>query len=178
LVLLGLFALYAKLSGRMGVAGLVGFVFLVGMCLYQVFNYAYDAFTVPILLSSFPGETATGPDGPLPLPNGLFPFPLTFYLGILLFGIFSFRAQRAARWPALGFMLSMVFVLAGGAIAHSPLHYEHAIPIGFSINSLAFAWLGIYLIGHADQALAAPARSDGGAKPVAPAAAATLAGRG
>jgi hypothetical protein len=150
LVLLGLFALYAKLSERMGVAGLVGFVFLVGMCLYQVFNYAYDAFTVPILVSTFPGETATGPGGPLPLPNGLFPLPLTFYLGILLFGIFTFRAQRAARWPALGFMVSMVFVFAGGAIAHSPLHYEHAIPIGFSVNSLAFAWLGIFLIGQAD----------------------------
>jgi hypothetical protein len=178
LVLLGLFALYAKLSERMGVAGLVGFVFLVGMCLYQVFNYAYDAFTVPILVSTFPGETATGPDGPLPLPNGLFPLPLTFYLGILLFGIFTFRAQRAARWPALGFLLSMVFVFAGGAIAHSPLHYEHAIPIGFSINSLCFAWLGIYLIGQADQILAVPARGDGSAKTVAPAAAATLAGRG
>jgi hypothetical protein len=177
LVLLGLFALYAKLSERMGVAGLIGFVFLVGMCLYQVFNYAYDAFTVPILLSSFPGETATGPEGPLPLPNGLFPLPLTFYVGILLFGIFTFRAQRAARWPALGFMLSMVFVFAGGAIAHSPLHYEPAIPIGFSVNSLAFAWMGVYLISQADQILSAPARADGNAKPITQAVAATPAGR-
>jgi hypothetical protein len=98
-------------------------------------------------------------------------------VGILLFGIFTFRAQRAARWPALGFMLSMVFVFAGGAIAHSPLHYEPAIPIGFSVNSLAFAWMGVYLISQADQILSAPARADGNAKPITQAVAATPAGR-
>lgn len=151
LLLIGLFALYAKLCERMGIAGLVGFVFLCGMCIYQVFNYAFDAFTVPLLVASFPGETVTGPGGPLPLPAGLFPLPLTFYAGILLFGIFAYRSQREARWPALAFLLSMLFVFAGGAIAHSPLHYEPAIPIGFSINSLAFVWLGIFLIGQADR---------------------------
>jgi hypothetical protein len=75
-------------------------------------------------------------------------------------------------------MLSMLFVLAGGAIAHSPLHYEHAIPIGFSVNSLAFAWLGIYLIGQADKVLEAPTQNDGRAKTVAQVAAPTMAGRG
>jgi hypothetical protein len=153
LLLLGLFALYAKLHERLGAAGLIGFVFLCGMCLYQVFNYAYDAFTVPLLLSSFPGETATGPDGPLPLPHGLYPLPLTFPAGVLLFGIFTFRAQREARWPALGFMLSMVFIYAGLAIGHSPLHYGYAIPIGFSVNSLAYVWLGIFLISQATPAV-------------------------
>ena len=61
LLLLGLFALYAKLCERMGIAGLIGFVLLSIMCLYQVFGYGFDAFTVPLLRATFPGETATGP---------------------------------------------------------------------------------------------------------------------
>ena len=149
LLLLGVCALYAKLCERMGVAGLIGFSLITVMCLYQVFGYGFDAFTVPLLRATFHGETATGPDGVLPLPNGLFPLPLTFYVGILLFGITVYRSQREARWPALAFILSMLAVFGGGMIAHSPLHYEHAIPIGFSINSLAFAWLGVFLIRQA-----------------------------
>src|SRR5260370_41033345 len=130
------------------------------MWLCQVFSYSFDGFTVPVLRATLPGETATGRDGLLPLRNGLFPLPLTFYVGILLFGIFAYRSQREARRPALAFMLSMLFVFGGGAIAHSPLHYERAIPIGFSINSLAFVWLGIFLIVQANQILAVPAQPD------------------
>src|SRR5260370_8608436 len=147
------------------------------MWLCQVFSYSFDGFTVPVLRATLPGETATGRDGLLPLRNGLFPLPLTFYVGILLFGIFAYRSQREARWPALAFMLSMLFVFGGGAIAHSPLHYERAIPIGFSINSLPFVCLGIFLIAHAKQILAVPAQQQSPAKAVAHAVpAANLAG--
>jgi hypothetical protein len=45
----------------------------------------------------------------------------------------------------MALVVSVVFIYAGGAVAHSPLHIERAIPIVFSINSLVFVWLGLGL---------------------------------
>ena len=147
LILFGVFALYGLGHKRMGVIGLVGFALVAVVCLYQVASYAFDAFTLPEIRSTFPGEMATGPNGSFnQFPNGLFPLPLSFPIGLILFGIAIFRSGFEQRWAGIGLVVSVVFIYAGGAVAHSPLHFERAIPIVFSINSLVFAWLGLGLL--------------------------------
>lgn len=160
LILFGVFALYGLGHERMGVIGLVGFALVAVVCLYQVASYAFDAFTLPEIRTTFPGETATDPNGSFnQFPNGLFPLPLSFPIGLILFGIAIFRSGFEQRWAGIGLVVSVVFIYAGGAVAHSPLHFERAIPIVFSINSLVFAWLGFGLLQgmHTNVQLAAPA---------------------
>jgi hypothetical protein len=146
LILFGVFALYGLGHERMGVIGLVGFALVAVVCLYQVASYAFDAFTLPAIRTTFPGETATDPNGSFnQFPNGLFPLPLSFPIGLMLFGIAIFRSGFKQRWAGMALVVSVVFIYAGGAVAHSPLHIERAIPIVFSINSLVFVWLGLGL---------------------------------
>jgi hypothetical protein len=160
LILFGAFALYGLRYERMGVIGLVGFVLVTVICLYQVASYAFDAFTLPAIRTTFPGETATDPNGSFnQFPNGLFPLPLSFPIGLILFGIAIFRSGFEQRWAGIALVVSVVLIYAGGAVAHSPLQLEKAIPIVFSINSLVFAWLGWSLIQQPKQVSQLPKRT-------------------
>jgi hypothetical protein len=147
LILFGVVALYGRHYERMGVIGLIGFALVCLVCLYQVASYAFDAFTLPAIRTTFPGETATGPNGSFDqFPNGLFPVPLSFPIGLILFGVAIFRSGLDQRWSGIALAASVVLIYAGGALAHSPVHLELAIPIVFSVNALVFAWLGYGLV--------------------------------
>jgi hypothetical protein len=146
LILFGMFGVYGHLHERLGVIGLIGFVFVFILCLYSIASYAFDAWTVPAIRATFPGETATDPNGSFDqFPNGLFPLPITFLVGLVLFGIAIFRSGFGQRWSGIALAVSPFLIFAGMAIAHSPLHLERAIGIAHAINELAFAWIGFGL---------------------------------
>ena len=63
LILFGLFGLFGHLHERMGVIGLLSFVLVIVMCLDIIATYAFDAFTLPAILTTFPGEVATATNG-------------------------------------------------------------------------------------------------------------------
>lgn len=168
LILFGAFALYGLRYERMGVIGLVGFALVTVLCLYQVATYAFDAFTLPAIRTTFPGETATDTNGSFnQFPNGLNPLPLSFPIGLILFGIAIFRSGFSQRWSGIALAVSPFLIFAGMAVAHSPLHMKHAIPLVFSINSLVFAWMGIGLLlemrAGAQQATPSPVLASVGA---------------
>ncbi|HEV2035173.1 MAG TPA: hypothetical protein VGU71_13410 [Candidatus Dormibacteraeota bacterium] len=147
LILFGVFALYGQLHERMGVIGLIGCALVCVVCLYQIATYAFDAVTLAAIRATFPGETATYPNGFFnQFPNGLFPLPLSFPVGLILFGIAIFRSGFGKRWAGIALAASVVFIYAGGALAHNPLKLEAAVPTVFSINSIVFAWLGLGLL--------------------------------
>jgi hypothetical protein len=149
LILFGLFGLYGYLHQRMGLIGLLGFVLLSVLCLQEVATFAFDAFTLPAIKTTFPGEVATAPNGSFQqFPNG----PLLGFLGfgdpigLILFGVAIFRSRFAQRWAGIALAASVLLILGGISLGHSPLHLDRAIPIVFSINSLVFAWIGFGLL--------------------------------
>lgn len=146
LILFGVFGLYGHLHERLGVIGLIGFVFVVLLCLYSIASYAFDAFTVPAIRTTFPGETATDPNGSFEqFPNGLFPLPIGFLVGLVLFGIAIFRSGFGQRWSGIALAVCPFLIYIGLALAHSPMHLDRAVGIAHSINELAFAWIGFGL---------------------------------
>jgi hypothetical protein len=167
-LLFGVFGLYGHLHDRLGVIGLIGFVFVVILCLYSIASYAFDAWTLPAIRTTFPGETATDPNGSFnQFPNGLFPLTLTFPVGLVLFGIAIFRSGFGQRWSGIALAISPFLIFAGMALAHSPLHLERAIGIAHVINELAFVWIGFGLL----QEMRAGAQASTATHALAPAAA-------
>ena len=149
LILFGLFALFGHLHERMGVIGLLGFVLVIVMCLDVIATYAFDAFTLPEILTTFPGEVATGPQGSFrQFPNWI-PLALGELIGVIVFGIVIFRSHFAERWSGIALAASVFITVGGLLLGHSPLHLERAIPIGFSIQSLVFTWIGFGLLQSA-----------------------------
>jgi hypothetical protein len=149
LILFGVFGLYVHLHERVGVIGLLGFVLVIVMCLDVIATYAFDAFTLPEILTTFPGEVATGPQGTFrQLPNWI-PLALGELIGVIVFGIVIFRSHFAQRWSGIALSASVVITIGGPFIGHSPLHLEPAIPIGFSIQSLVIVWIGFGLLQSA-----------------------------
>jgi len=117
------------------------------LCLYSIASYAFDAFTVPAIRTTFPGETATDPNGSFEqFPNGLFPLPIGFLVGLVLFGIAIFRSGFGQRWSGIALAVSPFLIYIGLALAHSPMHLDQAVGIAHSINELAFAWIGFGLL--------------------------------
>jgi hypothetical protein len=146
LILFGLFGLYGHLHQRMGLIGLLGFALVSVLCLYEAATYAFDAFTLPAIKTTFPGEVATAPNGSFQqFPNEPF-LGFSEPIGLLLFGIAIFRSRFAQRWSGIALAASVLLILVGISLGHSPLHLERAIPIVFSINSLVFAWIGFGLL--------------------------------
>lgn len=146
LILFGLFALFGHLHDRMGAIGLFGFVLVIVMCLDVIATYAFDAFTLPAILTTFPGEVATAPNGSFrQFPNWL---PLAYgeLIGVIVFGVSIFRARFAQRWSGIALAASVFITVGGLLLGHSPLHLERAIPIGFSIQSLVLVWIGFGLL--------------------------------
>jgi hypothetical protein len=161
LILFGVFGVYGHLHERLGVIGLIGFVFVVMLCLYSIASYAFDAFTVPAIRTTFPGETATDPNGSFDqFPNGLFPLPIGFLVGLVLFGIAIFRSGFGQRWSGIALAVSPFLIYVGLALAHSPMHLDRAIGIAHAFNELVFAWIGFGLLQEmrtgAQQATPAP----------------------
>ncbi len=146
LILFGLFGLYGHLHQRMGVIGLLGFALVSVLCLYEAATYAFDAFTLPAIQTTFPGEVATAPNGSFrQFPNWL-PLALGSTIGLLLLGIAIFRSRFAQRWSGIALAASVFLLFVGLLLGRSPLHLERAIPIVLSINSLVFAWIGFGLL--------------------------------
>jgi len=147
LVLFGVFGLYGHLHERLGVIGLIGFFLVALLCLYSIATYAFDAFTVPAIRAFFAGETATDPNSSFnQFPNGLFPLPIGFLVGLVLFGIAIFRSGFGQRWSGIALAISPLLIYGGLALAHSPLHLDRAVGLGHAFNSLVFAWIGFGLL--------------------------------
>ena len=146
LILFGLFGLYGHLHERMGVIGLLSFVLVIVMCLDTINTYAFDAFTLPAILTTFPGEVATAPNGSFrQFPNWP-PLWSGELIGPIVFGVSIFRARLAQRWSGIALAASVFIAVGGLLLGHSPLHLERAIPIGFSIQSLVIGWIGFGLL--------------------------------
>jgi hypothetical protein len=147
LILFGIFGFYGRLHARLGVIGLIGFVFVALLCIYSIATYAFDAFTVPAIRSTFPGETATDPNSSFnQFPNGLFPLPVGFLVGLVLFGIAIFRSGFGQRWSGIALAVSPLLIYGGLALAHSPMHLDRAVGIAHVFNSLVFGWIGLGLL--------------------------------
>ena len=159
LILFGMFAFYARFHRRLGILGLTGFPLVCGLLLYLTFTFGYEATTLPMIRSAFPGEVATGPVGDLsgPFYHGLFPLPLVCAAGLVLFGVALFRSGGSLRWAGVALAASVFVEIAAIIVVHQFSTWEYLLPIADSINLLVFAWFG-YATLRAGEQLPAPSR--------------------
>ena len=162
--LFGMAGLYAKQVEKTGWLGLAGFaLFSLWMALSMPFLFL-EAFILPRLATELPafvegflgmltGVTSTVDLGILPtLWNISGPILI---LGLLLFGIATFRARVLPRWAGALLALGAVLIPIGALV---PPEYQPKIimvPVG-----LALAWLGYALLSErrekSSEALLAP----------------------
>ncbi len=144
LILFGMFAFYARFHRGLGLLGLAGFPLLCGLLLYMVFTFGYEATTMPLIKSVFPGEIATDAAGDLsgPFYHGLFPVPLLCAAGLVLFGVALFRSGGSLRWAGVALAASVFVEFAAIIVVHQFPAGEYLLPVADSINLLVFAWLG------------------------------------
>jgi len=159
LILFGMFAFYARFHRRLGVLGLAGFPLVCGLLLYTVFTFGYEATTLPLIKSVFPGEIATDPAGALsgPFYHGLFPVPILCAAGLVLFGVALFRSGGSLRWAGVALAASVFIEFAAIIVVHQFPAWQYLLPTADSINLLVFAWLG-YATLTAGEQLPAPSR--------------------
>jgi hypothetical protein len=160
LILFGMFAFYARFHRRLGLLSLAGFPLLCGLLLYMIFTFGYEATTMPLIKSVFPGEVATGPNGDLsgPFYHGLFPVPLLCAAGVVLFGAALFRSGGRLRWAGAALAASVFVEFAAIIVVHQFPAWEYLLPVADSINLLVFAWLGYATLTASEQMPAAPSR--------------------
>jgi hypothetical protein len=144
LILFGMFAFYARLHRRLGWLGLTGFPLVCGLLLYTMFTFGYEATTLPLIRSTFPGEIATGPDGNLsgPFYHGLFPVPILCAAGLVLFGVALIRSGASLRWAGFALAASVFIEFAAIIVVHQFPAWEYLLPVADSLNLLVFAWFG------------------------------------
>jgi hypothetical protein len=159
LILFGLFAFYARFHRRLGVLGLVGFPLVCGLVLYMILTFTYEATTLPMIRTAFPGEVATDPAGDLsgPFYHGLFPVSLLCAAGLVLFGVALFRSGSSLRWAGVALAASVFVEFAAIIVVHQFQAWEYLRPVADSINLLVFAWLGHATLTPGEQ-LPAPSR--------------------
>lgn len=155
LILFGMFAFYVRFHRGLGVLGLVSFPLVCGLLLYLIFNFGYEATTLPLIKAAFPGEIATGPGGALsgPFYHGLFPVPMLCAAGLVLFGIAMFRSGFSLRWAGIALAASVFVEFAAIIGVRQAPAFEYLLPAADSINLLVFAWLGYATFTAADQVL-------------------------
>jgi len=142
----GLYARQAEKSGWLGLAGFILFSLWLALNLPLLF---LEAFVLPRLATQFPpfvegflgmltGATVTIDLGILPTLWDI-SGPILI-LGLLLFGIATFRARVLPRWAGALFAFGAVLIPIGALV---PPHYQAMlimIPVG-----LALTWLGYAL---------------------------------
>lgn len=148
--LFGMAGLYARQVEKSGWLGLTGFLlFSIWFVLVSGFSFV-EAFILPQLAAESPAfvESLLGmfTSTPTTIDLGVLPTlwnisgPM-YILGVLLFGIATFRAQVLPRWAAGLLTLGAVLIPIGGMVPHEYQAKIAMIPIG-----LAMAWLGSALI--------------------------------
>lgn len=147
--LYGMAGLYARQAEKSGWLGLVGFVlFSLWLALTMPFLFL-EAFILPQLATQFPpfvegflgmltGATATVDLGILPTLWDI-SGPILI-LGLLLFGIATFRARVLPRWAGALLALGAVLIPIGALVPPEHQPKLIMIPIG-----LALTWLGYAL---------------------------------
>lgn len=150
--LYGMVGLYVKQVERSGWLGLAGFVlFSLWLALNLPLLFA-EAFILPRLATASPafvegflgmlsGATGTVDLGILPALWNL-SGPLLI-LGLLLFGIATFRARVLPRWAGALFALGAVLIPIGALVPPEVQPKLIMIPVG-----LALAWLGVALFSE------------------------------
>ncbi len=147
--LFGIAGLYARQVEKTGWLGLAGYLLLTIFYAVQMcFSFA-EPLILPLLAPVAPTFVesvmgmSSGAGGPMNL--GAFAvifniLPVLYLLGLLLFGIATFRARILPRWAAVLFALSGPLAIVMSQLPHQIARFA-AVPMG-----IALAWLGYALL--------------------------------
>ena len=146
--LLGVTGLYARQAGKAGWLGLAGYLLLTIFYAVQMcFSFA-EPLILPLLVPVAPTFVesvmgmSSGAGGPMNL--GAFAvifniLPVLYLLGLLLFGIATFRARILPRWAAVLLAVSGPLAIIMSQLPHQFARFA-AVPMG-----IALVWLGFAL---------------------------------
>ena len=146
--LLGITGLYARQVEKTGWLGLVSYLLVTSFYAIQMCFAFMEPLVLPLLVSVAPTfvESAlglsSGAGGPMNL--GAFAvvyhiLPVLYLLGLLLFGVATFRARILSRWAA-------VLLAFSGPIAVILSLFPHQIAVLAAVPmGIALAWLGLSL---------------------------------
>ena len=159
--LFGMTGLYARQVEKAGWLGLVGYVLISIFYAVQMCFVFPEPLVLPLLVNVAPTfvesylGAASGAGGPMSLGalGTIYSLvPLVYLLGLLTFGIATFRARILPRWA--GALLAVSGPLAGVMTALLPHWLERwaAVPMG-----IALIWLGFALFTERREHAAQPA---------------------
>lgn len=147
--LLGIAGLYARQVKKMGWLGFAGFLLLMTFYAVQMTYSFAEAFILPLLTTVAPvfvrSTLEMGASAPMEMNLGAFAtvyklISLVYLLGLLTFGIATYRARILSRWAAAILALAGPLALVMVAVLPHQLERLAAMPMG-----IALAWLGYSL---------------------------------
>jgi len=135
LIVLGLPGMYLRQAERVGLLGLVGFLFtLFYILILGVAGDTINAFVMPFLASQAPALLKGS------LPSGLIAFyivgQLLGFVGGILLGIATLRAAVLSRWASLLLIVGAVLTFAGNFLLPT------IATVGVVMFLVGLAWLG------------------------------------
>ncbi len=163
--LLGITGLYARQVEKTGWLGLVGYLLLTLFYAVQMcFSFA-EPLILPLLTTEAPRFVesvlglSSGAGGPMNLGALATVYSLVsvvYLLGLLLFGIATFRARILPRWAAGLLALSGPLAIIMVTLLPHQLERLAAVPMG-----IALAWLGFALFFERREKVSEPLRGTG-----------------
>jgi len=150
LYVFGMPGLYVRLANRLGVLGLIGFVFFQIGTLTSIIVGGHNIYTQPFLAANPATQALVAPGGALVGAFGASPLGgllgLTSLIGQILFGGLILRSDFSGRWAGLLLLLFqpvfiLTVVLSGGQDSYTVL-----LKIILSFFELAYVWLGYTLL--------------------------------
>lgn len=148
--LIGITGLYARQAEKTGWLGLAGYLSLTIFYAVQMCYSFAEVLILPLLTTVAPNFVssalgmASGAGGPMNLGALATVYSILsvlYLVGLLLFGIATFRARILSRWAAVLLALSGPLALIMVALLPHQLERLAAIPMG-----IALAWLGYSLL--------------------------------
>jgi hypothetical protein len=146
----GMPGLYVRLAARLGVLGLIGFVFFQIGTITSIIVGGHDIYTQPFLAANPTTQALVAPGGALVGAFGASPLGgllgLISLIGQILFGGLLLRSDFAGRWAGLLLLLFqpifiLTVVLSGGQDSYTVL-----LKSILSFFELAYVWLGYVLL--------------------------------
>lgn len=148
LVMMGLPAVYARIAGRAGKLGLVGFVSSMVAVAYHCYLTLYEGFAVPIMAQNAGSRELLGPDGPLA--HGAGAMGILAMGSVLAFPVFGIATLRSGAFPKTSgwlqvaalpaFIAGMVVVgIAGGPVGPEAENWFSGMLPVTSLYALLFA---------------------------------------
>jgi hypothetical protein len=167
--LFGIAGLYARQVEKTGWLGLAGYLLLTIFYAVQMCYAFAEPTLLPLLAPVAPTFVesvmgmSSGAGGPMNL--GAFAvifniMPLLYLLGLLLFGIATFRANILPRWAAVLLALSGPIAMIMSQLPHQFARFA-AVPMG-----IALAWLGLALFFERREKVSEPLSVKGNPQPV------------